>query len=86
MVQFFGMRRSSSRLFDGQQLLPYERRERLFKRERPAGPRDRDFLMQMLERVLANVLPSAVTDHEQLGGRDAASADTWKENLRHDRR
>ena len=32
-------------------------------------PRDRDFLMQVLERVPADVLPGTVADHQQLGGR-----------------
>src|ERR1700746_883785 len=43
-----------------------------------------DFLMQVLQGVFADVVASAVTDDEQFGGRDAASALSGEQNLRVD--
>ena len=47
----------------------HQPRQRFFERERPLLARQRHLLMQMLQRVLANVLPRAVADHQQLDRR-----------------
>ncbi len=41
--------------------------------------------MQMLQRVLADVLARAIPNHQQLGGRHAAAADPRKQRLREHR-
>src|SRR4029450_8913414 len=42
-----------------------ELRETLFEREGSVLPREGDLLIEVLQRVLANVLPRAVADHQQ---------------------
>src|SRR5689334_20524584 len=49
-----------------------ELREAFLDGERPVLARDRDLLMEMLQRVAAYVLPRTVLHHQQLGGGKAA--------------
>lgn len=42
----------------------HEPRERLFESKRATAPRDRDFLMQMLQGIAPDVLARPVTYHE----------------------
>jgi hypothetical protein len=74
--------RARARFVRGDQSLPHELRERLFERDRPVALRDRNLLMQMLQRVLANVLAAAVPNHQQLGCGHAAASCARHERLR----
>ncbi len=42
---------------------------------------ERDFLVQVLQCVLADVVAGAVADHQEFGGGDAASAFSGKKDL-----
>src|SRR5688572_9820971 len=66
-----------------QQPLPDQRRKRFLKCERAIWTRDRDLLVQVLKRVLASMLACAITNHEKLGCRNAASSGAREKNLRH---
>ena len=63
----------------------HQPRQRLLERKRALLARDRDLLMQMLQRVLADVLARAVADHQQLRGRHQPAADPRQQHLGHDR-
>lgn len=56
----------------------YQGRKRLFKRERTLRPCDADFLMQVLQRIFANMLSCTVTQHQQFRGGYAPSSNLWK--------
>jgi hypothetical protein len=55
----------------------------LLQRERSALSGDGDFLVEVLERVLPDVLTCAIAHHQQFAGRDAPSVDRRHEPLRH---
>src|SRR5688500_8760327 len=61
-------------------------RQALLQRERAGLAGNRRLLMEMLERVLPDVLTGAVTDHQQLRGWNDAAADARQQRLRHHRR
>jgi hypothetical protein len=58
------MRRAQARLVRIDRAHFNELCERLLERERARLPRDRDLLMQMLQRIRANVLPRPVVHHQ----------------------
>src|SRR5688572_2039893 len=76
---------SSARFGGSHKLLPDQRCKGFLKRERSIRARDGDLLMQVLQRILADMLPRAIADHEELGGRNSATADPWQEILCHNR-
>src|SRR5579862_9451420 len=59
----------------------HELGQRLLERERSLLARDRDLLVQVLQRVLAHVLARAVADDQQLRGRNPAAADFRHQRL-----
>src|SRR5688500_2921027 len=85
-LELVRMRGPRQRVLVLDQLLADETRQRFLQRDRSLPARDRDLLMQVLQRVLADVLACAVADHEQLGGGNTAAADARQEHLRHQRR
>ena len=68
------MRGARQRIMSLDRATLHEVRERFLERDRTVPPRDRDLLMQVLQRVSADVLTRAVADHQQLhrGGEPAA--------------
>jgi hypothetical protein len=59
-----------------------ELRQRFLQRDRAAAVGHRDFLMQILESVLADALAGAAPNHQQLGGRHPSTADARTQRLR----
>ena len=53
----------AARFVGAEKFLPHQRGKRFLESERAVRPRDRDLLMQMLQRVLSDVLPRAIADH-----------------------
>jgi hypothetical protein len=60
--------------------------ERLLERERSVLARDRDFLMQVLQRVLPDVLAGAVAHEQQLRRRNQSATGLRHQRLRQDAR
>ena len=83
--ELFGMPGARARIVCRNQPFVDELRERFLERDRAAALGDRDLLMQMLQRVLADVLARAVPNHQQLGGRHTAAAGTRQQRLRQHR-
>ena len=54
--------------------LPDQKRKRVLKRERSLCAGDGDLLMDVLQRVLADVLSRAVSDHKEFSRRNSPPA------------
>lgn len=67
-VEFFGMESAKGGVFAADVTLCDELCERLLQAERAFFLRERYFLPKVLKSVVANVLASAVSDHEKLAG------------------
>src|ERR1043166_694085 len=65
-VELLGMGRADARLVPIQRAGLHQPGQRFLEAERPRLPRNRDLLMQVLQRVLAQVLPRAVADHQEI--------------------
>jgi hypothetical protein len=78
--------RARTSLLNRQASFADEARQRLFERERPVVPRHRDFLMQVLQRVLAHMLTRADSSSSAVP-RPAMRPPSFSrhEDLRHDR-
>ena len=74
LLELLGVRRPAVRLAPVDQALAHQPRQRFLERERPVLARDGDLLVQVLQRVLANVLARAVADHQQFRRRHQAAA------------
>src|SRR3954453_13616310 len=59
-----------------------QRRQGIFQSERTFFLGDRNFLMQMLQRIAADAVARAIADHEELRSRHAAAALFWQQDLR----
>ena len=79
------MDRSRAGFLDRDQPAPHQLGQRLLERVGAVAAGDRDLLVQVLQRVLAHLLPGAVAHHQQLGGRHAAAADLRQQHLGHHR-
>jgi hypothetical protein len=61
-IQVFCMQRAGHRILTAEFLLEHQLSQGLFHRERSLLPGDRDLLMQMLQRVLSDVLSRPIPD------------------------
>jgi len=77
------MYRPASRFGQRQELLANQDRQGFFKRKRSTRAGNRDLLMQVLQGILANVLPRALSDHQQLCCRHASTSKSRQKMLRH---
>src|SRR5258706_2823504 len=83
-IQLFAMYRTCSRIFDVQEAPSHELRQGFFEGERAVTAGNRDLLMEVLQRVLADVLTCTVPDHQQFGRRDPAASRLRQQDLSHD--
>src|SRR5690242_8940425 len=60
--------------------------QRLLQGVRALALRHRDLLLNVLQSIAANMLPSPISDNEQLRCRHTAAAFTWDKHLREDSR
>ena len=78
------MNRAKEGVFALDMALAHEIYKRFFEAEGTFLLGEGDFLMKVLQRVAADMVAGAVTDQQQLGGRDATAAFLGQENLRVD--
>ena len=85
-LELFPMARPRPRFVGLQRTLTDQLREAFLEGKRPGASRDGDLLVEMLQRVLPDVLPRAVADDQQFSGRHASAAALRHQHLRHHRR
>jgi len=85
-VEFIRMYRAATCLRQRNKLLPDENGKRFLESKRTIRTSDGDFLMQVLQRILANVLSRSIADHQQLCGRNASPSNARQQMLSHYRR
>ena len=83
-LELLGVDGPCSRLFRGDEPSANKMCERLLEREGSMSLGNRDFLVQVLQRVLADVLPGAVSNEQHLGRRHAAASASRHQRLRED--
>src|SRR5262245_20164562 len=79
------MGRAGTRLFEIDDAVFREARERFLERNGALLLGDRDLLVQVLQGVLADVLAGAVADEEELSRDDSSTAPLGQESLGEDR-
>ena len=65
--------------------LPDEPGEAIFERKRPVLSGDGDLLVQLVQKVAPDMLPGAITHHQQLCRGHATARDPGNERLHEDR-